>query len=201
MTQSLPRSLLFLLAAVIPLSSPFSLSASPSIIDWRIHQSGDIVHTRLRIIVAIGASDDEMSPVDDLEKLRVQSSKRGGYRDGRDQLPYYIDVVSPPPRRLGIFALDKNTRTGDLVEHMEKNYEVQRVKNKYRYRAGKGFCLFKKEAEVVEANRLLEEKWLTRVFSMEEPPPQLVSLLGSEEASSEDPTTTTTSSSSRPEDL
>jgi len=41
------------------------------------------------------------------------------------QLPYHLDVVSPPPRRLGVFALDKNTKTGDLVEHREVTYEVK----------------------------------------------------------------------------
>eukprot|EP00614_Pseudopedinella_elastica_P004312 CAMPEP_0172596044 /NCGR_PEP_ID=MMETSP1068-20121228/15744_1 /TAXON_ID=35684 /ORGANISM="Pseudopedinella elastica, Strain CCMP716" /LENGTH=178 /DNA_ID=CAMNT_0013394877 /DNA_START=101 /DNA_END=637 /DNA_ORIENTATION=- len=116
--------------------------------------------------------DGEDVRAEDLEKLRVFSTKRNGYkapRDNRDTLPYYVDVVSPPPRRLGIFALASNSVSGDLVEHQQRPYEIQRVRCEYKYQSGKGFVLYRKNAEVIEATRLLEEDWLKRVMNINSP--------------------------------
>ena len=113
-----------------------------------------------------GDEDD----VTKLEKLKTRdSAKRFKVRDNRDSLPYYVDVVSPPPSRpLGVFALDKNTQSGDLVEYGSTNYEVKKVRQLYRYRSGRGMVMIKKAAEVVEASRLLEERWLQRAMKLGE---------------------------------
>jgi hypothetical protein len=43
------------------------------------------------------------------------------------KLPYYVNVVTPPETRLGIFTLDKNTRSGDVVEYAGKSFEVASI--------------------------------------------------------------------------
>ena len=61
--------------------------------------------------------------------------------------------------------MDKNTASGDLLEHKLRMLEVPRCL--YKYRSGRGFEMIKKKAEVVEATRVLEEAYLNRVLKIE----------------------------------
>ena len=118
---------------------------------------------------AEGASEGgegEPSPTE-LESLAVWNMKKKRVRDNRDTLPYHVDITSPPPRRLGVFNMDKNTASGDLLEHKLRMFEVKRVRCLYKYRSGRGFEMIKKKAEVVEATRVLEEAYLNRVLKIE----------------------------------
>jgi|AntAceMinimDraft_5_1070358.scaffolds.fasta_scaffold110045_2 hypothetical protein len=124
--------------------------------------------TRPALRLRAGANDEPIPDVSDLESLIVFSSKaKNKVRDGRDSLPYFLDVISPPPRRLGVYALDAATRSGDLLECESSYYEVQRVRSLYRYRSGAGFVMVKKYADLKEASRAMEERWLGRVMKIE----------------------------------
>lgn len=122
---------------------------------------------------AEGASDGSKGDdidVSKLEKLKVYNAKKNHrLRDNRDSLPYHVSIVSPPPRSLGVFALDPNTQSGDLIEHESKHYEVQRVRCLYRYRSGLGYVMTKKMAEAIDFNRIVEEAFLNRVIKLSEP--------------------------------
>lgn len=103
-----------------------------------------------------------------LESLKVYNSKsKNKVRDGRESLPYFLDVISPPPRRLGCFSLDAATKSGDLVQCESRYYEVARVRSQYRYRSGMGFVMVKKNCDLKEASRAMEERWLGRVMNIE----------------------------------
>ena len=98
---------------------------------------------------------------------KVFNVKKNRIRDNRDTLPYYVDVISPPPRRLGVFSMDKNTASGDLLEVKFRMFEVRRVRCLYKYRSGIGYVMVKKGADVVEATRVLEEAYLNRVMQIQ----------------------------------
>jgi hypothetical protein len=48
------------------------------------------------------------------------------------RLPYDVYNASPPRRKLGRFALDPNTGSGDMIQHGMKSYVVGKVSCKYR---------------------------------------------------------------------
>ena len=125
---------------------------------------------RLQLLKAAneGGAPNEQEEVDpkDLTSLNVFNAKKNRVRDNRDLLPFHVELVTPPPQRLGVFALDKNTASGDLLEHRLRMFEVKRVRCLYKYRAGIGFVMFKKAAEVVDANRVLEEAYLNRILQI-----------------------------------
>ena len=124
--------------------------------------------SRLSFRLRAGVNDEDIPDVANLDSLDVFSSiAKNKVRDGRDSLPYFLDVVSPPPRRLGVYALDAATRSGDLLECESNYYEVQRVRSKYRYRSGTGFIVVKKNADLKEASRAMQERWLGRVMKIE----------------------------------
>jgi len=130
--------------------------------------SSRAVHCRQLSRLRVGVNDEDIPDVADLDSLDVFSSKaKNKVRDGRDSLPYFLDVVSPPPRRLGVYALDAATRSGDLLECESNYYEVQRVRSKYRYRSGTGFIVVKKNADLKEASRAMQERWLGRVMKID----------------------------------
>ena len=82
-------------------------------------------------------------------------------RDARDELPYHLEVITPPTRKLGVFPLDAQTSIGDVVKHQGTHYEIRSVRCHHRFRGG-SFVVTKKEAAVVEATRAKTERRLMR---------------------------------------
>ncbi len=93
---------------------------------------------------AAGYSYDEH---EEFEALNV-FNERANPRDKRDALPYWVEV-SPTKRKLGIFSLNRHTRSGDIIAHELAFYQVCRVRCLYRFKDGK-FEMFQKLAEVVQ---------------------------------------------------
>mmetsp|Transcript_470 Transcript_470/g.626 ORF Transcript_470/g.626 Transcript_470/m.626 type:complete len:157 (-) Transcript_470:366-836(-) len=96
------------------------------------------------------------------EEPTVFNAKKKKSVDNRDELLFEVVRVSPPPKvSLGIFALDKNTKSGDhLIAHDSKCYKVKKIRYLYKYRAGTGFVMTRKVAEAVDTYRLAQEELL-----------------------------------------
>jgi len=88
--------------------------------------------------------------------------------DNRDALPYTVFDSSPPRTKIGTFKLDPLLSPGDRITYKDKSYIVKRVRNKYKFRAGK-FRMFAKEAETKEMSRSFTERVLEDL--LEKTPP------------------------------
>ena len=52
------------------------------------------------------------------------------------------------------------------MEYKARQFEVKRVRCHYRFRSGQGYVMTKKQADVVEFTRAMEERWLGRVMKI-----------------------------------
>jgi hypothetical protein len=146
------------------------LSSFLTISGWTLNIRSNRIFT---LVSRLKGTVDEYNEDGDgeLESLEVYNPLKKRARDNRDNLPYYVDILGRTTegnslQRLGIFSLDRNTQSGDLVTHKQTNYEVKRVRSLYRFRSG-SFELFRKKAEVMEYTRAMEERFLSRVIQIE----------------------------------
>lgn len=75
-------------------------------------------------------------------------------------LPFDVNIISPPPRRLGSFRMDPRTHCGDIVEHDGQAYSVRRVRMRYRYKRNEGLKVTRKTLEVKSLARKAVERFL-----------------------------------------
>jgi hypothetical protein len=70
--------------------------------------------------------------------------------------------------KLGEFALDKHTATGDLLHVGDVQYKVVRLKCQYKYSGGGRFVMVRKILQVKEVGRLETEESLARLWNQQQ---------------------------------
>jgi hypothetical protein len=88
-----------------------------------------------------------------------KNSKNSADQDGADDEDYTT--------KLGEFALDKHTATGDLLNVGDVQYKVVRLKCQYKYSGGGRFVMVRKILQVKEVGRLETEESLARQFNQQ----------------------------------
>ncbi|KAJ8908236.1 hypothetical protein NDN08_008327 [Rhodosorus marinus] len=108
------------------------------------------------------AEDDQIPELDGM-MIRWKNQK-SPFKDGRDLLPFDIDVLTPPSRRLGRFRLDPRLNCGDIIDYDGTSYVVRRVRMHYAFRNGT-FVVTRKTAEVKTMGRKSLESYLERLYN------------------------------------
>mmetsp|Transcript_4767 Transcript_4767/g.8185 ORF Transcript_4767/g.8185 Transcript_4767/m.8185 type:complete len:149 (+) Transcript_4767:298-744(+) len=108
--------------------------------------------------------------------LLVQASKTSGSEGSKEKGPtgkppvaYTINIVSPPPKCLGVHMLPHNTQCGELVEVGEgseaKEFIVQKVSYVYKLVKGRYEAKeFDRKLYVQSTGRFLVNKYLTDMY-------------------------------------
>jgi hypothetical protein len=110
---------------------------------------------------------------DAIEQFSIASSvytKKGGSdsnnknKDDKDKGDADEDYTT----KLGEFALDKHTATGDLLNVGDVQYKVVRLKCQYKYSGGGRFVMVRKILQVKEVGRLETEESLARQWNKQQ---------------------------------
>lgn len=81
-------------------------------------------------------SSSSSSPPSVVE-IVCKKRERGDWSERESFAPYFVTVVTPPPRNLGIHSLPPNTQCGETVEVKGEPYVVSGVTYRYQLRRGK----------------------------------------------------------------
>jgi hypothetical protein len=107
---------------------------------------------------------------DAIEQSSIASSvytKKGGGGDSKYKSNAEKDADEDYTTKLGEFALDKHTATGDLLNVGDVQYKVVRLKCQYKYSGGGRFVMVRKILQVKEVGRLETEESLARQFNQQ----------------------------------
>ncbi|XP_073393839.1 uncharacterized protein [Physcomitrium patens] len=85
---------------------------------------------------SLPSSSSSSSPPSVVEVV-CKKRERGERGDRETFAPYYVTVITPPPRNLGIHSLPPNTQCGETVEVKGEPYVVSGVTYRYQLRRGK----------------------------------------------------------------
>lgn len=89
--------------------------------------------------------------------------ERGKNKDKDIPQPYLIQVVTPPPRDLGLHCLPQNTQCGETIDIEGENFIVSGVT--YRYRLAKGkYVPGEKRLDVQSTGRYLVNLYLDELL-------------------------------------
>jgi len=77
---------------------------------------------------------------------------------------YEVEIITPPPRSLGIHALEPNTGCGDEVEVEGHSFVVRSVVLKYRLERGK-YVRDHNRLEVMPTSRFFLNKMLESLYN------------------------------------
>uniref|UniRef100_A0A7S3E7F6 Uncharacterized protein n=1 Tax=Rhodosorus marinus TaxID=101924 RepID=A0A7S3E7F6_9RHOD len=109
------------------------------------------------------SAEDDQTPELDGMMIRWKNQK-SPFKDGRDLLPFDVNVLTPPSRSLGRFRLDPRLNCGDIVDYEGTSYVVRRVRMHYAFRNGT-FVVTRKTAEVKTMGRKSLESYLERLYN------------------------------------
>jgi hypothetical protein len=107
---------------------------------------------------------------DAIEQSSIASSvytKKGG-DSNKNNADKDKDADEDYTTKLGEFALDKHTATGDLLNVGDIQYKVVRLKCQYKYSGGGRFVMVRKILQVKEVGRLETEESLARQWNKQQ---------------------------------
>ncbi|GMH24872.1 hypothetical protein Nepgr_026715 [Nepenthes gracilis] len=86
-----------------------------------------------------------------------------GKKERRDQHPYKVIEISPPPKNLGIRRFPSNLQCGESVEIEGQAYTVSAVTHRYQLRKGK-YEPSEKRLDVLSTGRYILNLYLENLL-------------------------------------